>query len=100
MTAEPARYRETFASFPLRAGIDALRGNVVIALGNSGDEPAVEPLSQTLHHTTPQIRAYSAWSLSRIGGGAARRALEDATPLETDPIVREELERALLPQHG
>ena len=95
--AGPAYFRKTFAAFPLRAGIDALRGNVVIALGNAADEAGVEPLRRTLHHSKPQIRAYSAWSLGRIGGEEARRILHEAKPSETESAVSEEIDLALSP---
>jgi epoxyqueuosine reductase len=93
--AEPEYFRKTFAAFPLRAGIDALRGNAVIALGNAADEAGVEPLRRTLHHRKPQIRAYSAWSLGRIGGVEARSILRNAQPSEAESAVLEEIDLAL-----
>jgi epoxyqueuosine reductase len=95
--AAPGFYRKTFAAFPLRAGIDALRGNVVIALGNTADEAGIEPLRTTLGHRKPQIRAYSAWALGRIGGAKARRILREAKAAESESAVLEEIDLALLP---
>ena len=95
--AGSAYFRKTFAAFPLRAGIDALRGNVVIALGNTADEAGLEPLRKTLRHRKAQIRAYSAWSLGRIGGEEARRILREAKPSETESAILEEIDLALSP---
>jgi epoxyqueuosine reductase len=94
--AESAVYRRTFPAFPLRAGVNALRGNVIIALGNTADETAIGPLTLVLRHKHPRIRSYSAWSLGRIGGPEAGRVLKEAESLETDPAVREEIAAALL----
>ncbi len=88
-------YRETIAAFPLRAGIDAIRGNAVIALGNIRSDKAIDPLCNTLVHTKPQIRAYSAWSLGRIGGLKARKVLANALAREPHRQVRAEIENAL-----
>jgi epoxyqueuosine reductase len=95
--AAPGVFRKTFPAFPLRAGIDALRGNVVIALGNTADEAGIEPLRKTLRHRKAQIRAYSAWALGRIGGAKARSALREAKPSETESAVLEEIDLALRP---
>jgi len=94
-SAGPETYRRTFAAFPLRAGVDALRGNVVIALGNAGDARAVEPLGTVLRQENPRIRAYSAWALGRIGGAEAVRTLKGAFCRETDASVKGEIEQAL-----
>ena len=95
--AGPKSFRKTFASFPLRAGIDALRGNAVIALGNTADEAGIEPLRRTIRHKKPQIRAYSAWALGRIGGEEARSVLREAKSGEPEGAVIEEIDLALLP---
>jgi epoxyqueuosine reductase len=95
--AEPEFFRKTFAAFPLRAGIDALRGNAVIALGNTADEAGIEPLRRTIHHKKLQIRAYSAWALGRIGGEEARNALREAKSGELERAVIEEIDMGLLP---
>jgi epoxyqueuosine reductase len=95
--AGPSYFRKTFAAFPLRAGIDALRGNVVIALGNAADEAGIEPLRRTIHHRKPQIRAYSAWALGRIGGEEVRSILREAKRAETESAVLEEIDLGLSP---
>jgi len=97
VTGDEAYYRQTMAEFPMRAGVDALRGNAVIALGNIGADKAIDQLCTALVHTKPQIRVYSAWSLGRIGGDSARKALSGALPGEEDQGVRKEIEAALGP---
>ena len=88
-------YRRTVPSFPRQAGIEALRGNAVIALGNSKDPAAVEALAATLRHDRPQIRAYSAWALGRIGGRQARAILADVLAGEEDEKAAREIREAL-----
>ncbi len=95
--SESAYYRKVFPAFPRRAGVNALRGNVVIALGNTADESAVAPLRVTLHHDKPRIRAYSVWALGRIGGAESRRLLLEAKASETKSNVLAEIEIALGP---
>jgi epoxyqueuosine reductase len=95
--AEAGYYKKVFAAFPLRAGVNALRGNVINALGNTANDSAVDPLGRTLHHSEPQIRAYSAWALGRIGGTEARRYLRQAESSETERSVLEDIEFALGP---
>jgi epoxyqueuosine reductase len=95
--ADAGYYKKVFAAFPLRAGVNALRGNVINALGNTANDSAVEPLGRTLHHSKPQIRAYSAWALGRIGGTEARRHLRHAKSSETERSVLEDIDFALRP---
>ncbi len=77
------------------AGIEAMRGNAIIALGNLGDRSATEALAKTLGHEDPRLRAYSAWALGRIGGETARAILESALAAETDSKVTREIGGAL-----
>ncbi|MEW6376139.1 MAG: 4Fe-4S double cluster binding domain-containing protein [Thermodesulfobacteriota bacterium] len=95
VTGNEEYYRKTIASFFMRAGMDAIRGNAIIALGNIGTDRAIDPLCITLTHPKLQIRAYSAWSLGKIGGAKVERALENALKSEVNPKVREEIRYAL-----
>jgi len=72
-----------------------MRGNAAIALGNLGDPSATEALAKTLGHEDPQLRAYSAWALGRIGGATARAILESALAAETESKVIGEIRGAL-----
>jgi len=95
LTASEADFRKVIASFPLRAGAEVIRGNAIIALGNAADGTAVEALGLTLTHDNPQIRAYSAWALGRIGGQKAGRLLQKALSSETNRSVIEEITQAI-----
>jgi epoxyqueuosine reductase len=76
-----------------RAGF--LRRNILVALGNGGDESAVRPVAAYLEHPEPMLRAHSAWALGEISGSGAREALQNAARRETDQEVRMEIESAL-----
>ncbi len=87
------RYRGTAVMRARRAG---LARNAAVALGNSGDESAVPPLTQALlGHDLPMVRGHAAWALGRIGGGAARRALDLAWMRERDTNAWAEIALAL-----
>lgn len=95
VTGSEEYYRRTLPSFPMLAGMDALRGNAIIALGNIGTDKAIDPLCITLTHPTPQIRSYSAWALGKIGGAKAALALENTLGREKNTEVRKEIRSAL-----
>ena len=95
LDGDMAYFKRVIPSFPMRAGIDAIRGNAIIALGNIGDPAAVEGLGGTLRHSMARLRAYSAWALGRIGTAGARRMVEAALARESDPMAIGEMEAAL-----
>ena len=95
VTGDEEYYRESIPSFPMRAGMDAIRGNAIIALGNIGMDTAIDPLCITLTYPNPQIRAYSAWALGKIRGAKAKKALESALKSEENLDVKEEIQQAL-----
>jgi epoxyqueuosine reductase len=95
VTGSKEYYQKTIASFPLCAGVDALRGNAIIALGNMGTDRAIDALGVALVHPKPQIRAYAAWSLSKIGGAQATRILQNSLQDEEDQEVRKEIQSCL-----
>ncbi|MDR7519009.1 MAG: tRNA epoxyqueuosine(34) reductase QueG [Armatimonadota bacterium] len=79
-----------------RAGRSGLRRNVAVALGNLGDERAVPGLIAALADPAdPVVRGHAAWALGRIGGRAARDALEAGRRTERDPEVADEIQAAL-----
>jgi epoxyqueuosine reductase len=95
VTADEAFFRSNIPAFAMEAGVDAIRGNVIIALGNSCDPAAVDALESTLRHEKAQLRGYSAWALGRLGGAKARRMLDEALVRETDGGVIREIETAI-----
>jgi len=72
-----------------------IQRNAAIALGNSGDDAAVGPLSRALQDHQDLVRKYSAWALGRIGGGKSRAALEKALAGESEDAVTAEIRAAL-----
>ena len=59
-----------------RAGHSGLRRNALVALGNLRRAEDVPVLCDTLGDPDPLVRSHAAWALGRIGGAAARAALE------------------------
>jgi epoxyqueuosine reductase len=89
-------FRARFRHSPVkRAKRRGLLRNVCVALGNIGDPVAVPALSDALRDTEPLVRGHAAWALGRIGGTAARAALESALVVETDVTVLQEIRCAL-----
>ena len=64
------------------------------ALGEIG-EPSLDGLVEVLERAGPSTRAAAAHALGLIGGARARDGIEKALSLETDILVREELEYAV-----
>jgi epoxyqueuosine reductase len=86
------RFRESAVWRSRRSGL--LR-NVCVALGNVADRSSVPALTAALRDPEPLVRGHAAWALGRLGGRAARRALEVALSRELDVGVRDECELAL-----
>jgi epoxyqueuosine reductase len=87
-----ARFGRTAVTRAKRRGL--LR-NVAVALGNSGNPDAVPSLAAALDDAEPLVRGHAAWALGRLGGPAARRALDTARRREAAPEVSCEIAAAL-----
>jgi epoxyqueuosine reductase len=89
-------FSTTFRGSPIkRAKRRGLLRNAAVALGNSGDADAVEPLVGALADPEPLVRGHAAWGLGRVGGARAESALRAALDAETDEYVRGEIRSAL-----
>jgi epoxyqueuosine reductase len=88
-------YKETLPEFVLLAGVETVRRNVAIALGNCGDPLAVPALVETLQSPVAAVRCAVAWALGRIGGADAATALKGAFEGEQERNVRGEIEKAI-----
>lgn len=87
-----ARFSGTALARARRAG---LARNAAVALGNSRNPEACVPLASSLvSDPDPIVRAHAAWALGRLGGSAARAALERARRREADPAAAAEMEAA------
>ena len=76
-------------------GLNVLKRNAVIALGNRGHQSGIDALENALRHPLPIIRGHAAWAVGRIGGKRAQRMLEESLAREQDEYVREEIRAAL-----
>ncbi|MBE3563508.1 MAG: tRNA epoxyqueuosine(34) reductase QueG [Hydrogenibacillus schlegelii] len=90
-------FAETFAKTAAGwRGKRTLERNAIIALAHHRAPEAVSVLAERLAlDPRPVIRGTAAWALGKIGGEAAKAALEAARARERDPMVREEIEAAL-----
>jgi len=81
-------YGETAVSRVRRRG---LARNAALALGNSHNRDALEPLAKALREDPElTVRAAAAWAVGRLGGDGARRALEKVDcGRESAPVAAE-----------
>ena len=70
--------------------------NVLVAIGNWGEQRAIPALKGALADDEPLVRSHAAWALGRIGGEAARRILKTRLTIETEQDVVTEIQDALL----
>ncbi len=79
-----------------RAKRSGLSRNVVVALGNSGENGAVPYLERVLRSDPDVVvRGHAAWALGRSGADMAQSALRAARESETERVVLQEIEAAL-----
>jgi epoxyqueuosine reductase len=76
-------------------GIENIRRNAIIALGNAKDPAALEVLSRGLTVLSDKARGLCAWALGEIGGNEAKTSLIMAAQTETSSNVQKEIEMAL-----
>lgn len=91
-TLDDAAFRERFSGTAIkRIGRDRFVRNVMIALGNSGDDAVAPMLAQRLSDASPLVRAMAVWALGQLlGGDAIDRLRKHRSPAETDLDVRAE----------
>jgi epoxyqueuosine reductase len=76
-------------------GLNVLKRNAVIALGNLRARSGLAALQQALRSPSAVIRGHAAWAVGRIGGEKAKGMLEEALSCEKDGYVRGEILAAL-----
>lgn len=69
--------------------------NIAVALGNLHDPEAGFVLTQALTDDEPLVRAHAAWSLGQMQAETVRHILEKAGHIETDPLVKLEIQDSL-----
>jgi epoxyqueuosine reductase len=80
---DDAAFRARFAGSPVkRIGRGRFLRNVMVAIGNSGDQGLIAVAQSATRDADPLVRGHSVWALSRLAGremfAAARRADPDA----------------------
>lgn len=99
LTSDKSYLKKNIASFPLCAGEEVITGNAIVALGNIGNSSSIPALRKTIVHKNPQIRAYSAWALGKIGGETSIKILQNALLSEDDVNIVSEIHYALECNH-
>jgi epoxyqueuosine reductase len=75
---DDAAFRERFRKNPVkRIGRDRFVRNVLVAIGNSGDEALADAALERIDDESPLVRGMAAWALSRLLPPAAFAALRD-----------------------
>jgi epoxyqueuosine reductase len=80
----------------MRAKHSGMQRNAAVALGNLGEAQAVPALARALFDGSALLRGHVAWALGRIGTPKALEALTEASRLESDEGVLEEIRTALV----
>ena len=70
--------------------------NVLVAIGNWGEQRAIPALKKALTDDEPLVRSHAAWALGQIGGTAAEHTLQAQLTVETEQEVITEIQDALL----
>jgi epoxyqueuosine reductase len=95
LTLDDETFRKRFEGTPIyRIKRERLARNACVAAGNWGHPDATEPLISLLADTSPIIRGHAAWALGRILGNS-KLVLREYYKIETDPLVREEIEAVI-----
>jgi epoxyqueuosine reductase len=93
---DEAGFRRLFAGSPIkRTGRDRFVRNVLIAIGNSGEQGLIDLVEQRLADVSPLVRAMAVWALRRLRGRAAMAAYQEHREAERDPAVLDEWRAAL-----
>jgi epoxyqueuosine reductase len=96
LSLDAAAFEARFRGTPMmRPGRRGLLRNACVVLGNSENPDAAPALAGALRDAEVLVRQHAAWALGRLGGAAARRALEAARRPEPSAAVRGEIEDAL-----
>jgi epoxyqueuosine reductase len=83
---DDAAFRARFAGSPIkRTGRDRFVRNVLIALGNSGEDAALTAVEPLLDDASTLVRGAAVWAFLRLGGAAGDRPAR-----EQDEAVRAE----------
>lgn len=71
--------------------LETIQRNCLLALGNSGVREAVDVILPFMQHKSPILRAHATWSLKKLGGPKAQKALKELSFYENNSYVIGEL---------
>ena len=92
---DDAAFREKFSGSPVkRIGLARFLRNVLIAIGNSGDQSTLPVVRQKLGDDSALVRSAAVWALSRLAQDEAAAMADRALAQEADQDVRAEWRRA------
>ncbi len=86
------RYKNSAAGW---RGLNILKRNAVVALGNLKRGEDLDLLVKAIIHPSPVIRGHAAWAAGRIGGERAEGILIKALHTEKDEYVLDEIKKAI-----
>jgi epoxyqueuosine reductase len=97
LSLSPQEFNRKFEGSPVkRAKRRGYMRNVAVALGNSKQVTAIQPLKDALtNDPEPLVRQHAAWALSQIEHIHATQALTEALSTEDDPLVIAEIRSSL-----
>lgn len=72
-----------------------LRRNLIVALGNTGDESSLPLLERFIESDDPLLASHAIWAVGRIGGESALSMLSGLDQASADAEVRVEIQSAL-----
>jgi epoxyqueuosine reductase len=96
---DDAQFRALFSKSPIkRSRRDRFVRNVLIAIGNSGDESLANEAERLLDDASPLVRGAAVWALSKLVTRERIASLAQQQN-ESDPSVQEEWRAAISERH-
>ena len=87
-TLDDAAFRTLFAGSPIkRIGRDRFVRNVLIAIGNSGEQALAAVIEPLLGDASPLVRGMAVWALSRLAPAGLSRFERSATETDSDVLA-------------
>ena len=92
---DDSAFRQVFSGSPVkRIGRDRFVRNVLIAIGNSGNDSFAAVAAERLNDASPLVRAMAVWALGRLRPNDLGRLRKAHEMRESDPEVRAEWDAA------
>ena len=93
--ADDMEYKQRLPYHVYKYGIEHIRKNVILALGNVADPAAIPALYEGLRELQPECRGLCAWALGEIGTQQAKKCLLAQEKVEKEPAVLQEIQLAI-----